>query len=147
MKKIVLIIALIGSFLLVAYAGIKKVNVFQPAQNEITDTWYWESENGKHTLELYLTQDGNTITGKHCCVYNDGKRIDCVDQESENSISLTSTNSNIFQGTLRSSFSDSNIDIRITHNTNNNTLFFEVVNPPSAEYYLPDSATLFNHNE
>jgi hypothetical protein len=111
-------------------------------QDNLTGTWYWKSDNGKNNIELYLIQNGTLVTGKHCGSFYEGSKIDCISEDDENSITLTQISSNVFEGNLISGYSDITIQIRITLNPSNETIFFQQLSQPTGEYYLPNNVMM-----
>ncbi len=112
------------------------------SQENLTGTWYWESSNGKNNVELYLQQNGNLVTGKHCSSFYEGLKLDCVAEDDENSITLSMVSTNVYEGNLISAFSDISVPIRITLNPTNETIIFHQISHPIGEYYLPDDVTM-----
>lgn len=159
MKKSILLSMSITLILLLSITGLSqifnnKTNVIQQKkeveilksptkssiQNNLTGTWYWD--NGVNNAELYLIQNGNSVSGKHCCVFFNGSKLDCIDDEDTNSISLNMTAVDVYEGTLKSGFSDAVVPIRITFNPVSEEIFFQQLSQPIMEYYLPNNVTM-----
>lgn len=111
-------------------------------QDDLNGTWYWKSDNNVNNIELTLNQTDNLASGKHCSSFQNGAKVDCASPQDVNSISLTMVSNNVFEGTLRSEFSDVLINIRITLNPLNETILFQQLTQPDGEYYLPNNVTL-----
>lgn len=107
---------------------------------QLSGTWYWD--NGVNNAELYLMQNENSVSGKHCCVFFNGSKLDCIDDEDNNSISLYMTAVDVYEGTLKSGFSDAVVSIRITFNPVSEEIFFQQLSQPIMEYYLPNNVTM-----
>ena len=100
------------------------------------EAWHWNAPNEKHSFELYLNQnDTNTITGHHCAVFYDGRKIDCVES---GSVNLTLVSPNVYEGTIKSGYSLQQGNIRVVFNPEENTLAFELLQEPEGEFYIPD---------
>lgn len=111
-------------------------------QETLTGTWYWESSNAFNNTELYLVQNGNSVTGKHCSSFSNGSKLDCVSEADSNSVTLNMVSNNVFEGTLQSNFSDVVIPIRVTLNPVSETIQFQQLSQPADEYYLPNNVTM-----
>ena len=110
-------------------------------QNDLNGTWYWESTIHTNTTELYLVQNGNTVTGTHCSSFFNGAKTDCAEGNT-NTISLNMISSNVYEGSINSAFSDVSIPIRITLNSAAETIEFQQLSQPEQEYYLPNNVTM-----
>ncbi len=111
------------------------------SQNDLNGTWYWESAIQTNTTELYLVQNGNTVTGTHCSSFFNGSKTDCA-EENNNTISLNRITENIYEGSINSAFSDVTIPVRITLNPATETIEFKQLSQPEQEYYLPNNVTM-----
>lgn len=109
--------------------------------NIITGTWYWKSPSSNSDTTLYLTQNGNTITGKHCSSFISGSKLDCIENDADDSMILNLVAENVYEGTLKSGSYQADISIRITLNPDNETLYLEQLSQPNEEFYLPNKAT------
>jgi hypothetical protein len=112
------------------------------SQETMSGTWYWKSTNADSDTILYLTQNGNTVTGKHCSSFMGGSKLDCADIDTEDSITLDLVSENVYEGIIKSGFSEAVISVRITLNPNDETIFFSQLSQPNEEYYLPNNVTL-----
>ncbi|WP_396195309.1 hypothetical protein [Flavobacterium sp.] len=108
-------------------------------QEMLSGTWYWKSTSNDNETEFYLIQNGNEITGKHCSSFLGGTKLDCIENNAEDSITLSLVSENVYEGTIRSGFSEVVINIRLSLNPDNNTLYFKQLSQPSEEYYLPNN--------
>lgn len=120
----------------------KRIKISTESQSDLTGTWYWENSSNGSNTELYLTQNGNSVIGKHCSSFFDGSKIDCADEGDTSSISLIMTSPNVFEGTVKSTFSNVEIPVKITLNTENSTIFFQQLFQPTKEYYLPNNVSM-----
>lgn len=111
-------------------------------QETLTGTWYWESSNASNNMELYLTQNGTSANGKHCSSFLNGTKLDCVNNGEANSITLNMVSNNVFEGTLQSNFSDAVINIRLTLDPVNETIYFQQLNLPEGEFYIPNNVIM-----
>ncbi|MFN4026195.1 MAG: hypothetical protein ACK4IZ_01970 [Flavobacterium sp.] len=114
-------------------------NQIASSQTTMSGTWYWKSASNDSETEFYLIQNGNEVTGKHCSSFIGGTKLDCIENNAEDSIVLSLVSENVYEGTIRSGFSEAVINIRLTLNPNNNTLFLKQLSQPSEEYYLPNN--------
>ncbi len=92
---------------------------------EITGTWYWKSTTSDSDTEFHLIQTGNEVTGKHCSSFMSGSKLDCADSNGEDSITLNLVSENVYEGTIKSGFSGAIINVRLTLNPNENSLYFK----------------------
>jgi len=156
MKKIVKITILIVSFISVTAlsqmyiakqaksekkAESKNKKVLALVQNDLNGTWNWESANHTNTTELYLVQNGNSVTGTHCSSFFHGYKTDCANGDST-TISLNRITENVYEGSINTAFSDVSIPIRITLNSAAETIEFKQLSQPQQEYYLPNNVTM-----
>ncbi len=77
--------------------------------------------NGYNSLELI--KQNNTIIGKHCFIFNDGKRVDCCEDDKK-TISLKKGKNNIWFGNLKSCYDNDNFKIKLIKLSNNNYIFY-----------------------
>lgn len=106
---------------------------------DITGTWYWKSTNTDSNTEFYLVQTGNEVTGKHCSSFMNGSKLDCADSSGEDSITLNLVAENVYEGTIKSGYSEAIINVRLTLNPNDDTVYIKQLSQPSEEYYLPNN--------
>jgi hypothetical protein len=108
------------------------------SQATLSGTWYWKSTTTESDTEFYLIQTGNEVTGKHCSSFMSGSKLDCADSNGEDSITLYLVSENVYEGTIKSGFSEAIINVRLTLNPNDDTVYFKQLSQPSEEYYLPN---------
>ena len=128
LKVIVITVITIGFFNLISCTKSK----------DITGTWYWKSTTSDSDTEFHLIQNGNAVTGKHCSSFMSGSKLDCVDSNGEDAITLHLVSENVYEGTIKSGFSEAIINVRLTLNPNDNTVYFKQLSQPSEEFYLPN---------
>ncbi len=104
---------------------------------EISGSWFWQAENGEAQMEITLSIEGSKYTGHHCSVFQNGDRIDCVDEDDPVSIRIQRTAENEFEGIIRSGYSTSEGKINLHFDPENETLLFELSEAPDGTYYLP----------
>lgn len=109
---------------------------------DISGSWSWQTENDKSLMEITLKAEGPDYTGHHCTVFQKGNRIDCVDETEPPSIRIIRTAENLFEGTIRSSYSASEGRVKMIFNPNSKILLFEILEGPTDIYYLPKKAIL-----
>jgi hypothetical protein len=109
------------------------------SQATLTGTWYWKSTNTDSNTEFYLVQTGNEVTGKHCSSFMNGSKLDCADSSGEDSITLNLVAENVYEGTIKSGYSEAIINVRLTLNPNDDTVYIKQLSQPSEEYYLPNN--------
>ena len=117
-------------------------NQIASSQTTLNGTWYWKSTTSDSNTELYLIQNGNEVSGRHCSSFMGGLKIDCVDNSADDSITLHMVSENVFEGIIKSGFSGAVISIRITLDPNEETVFLTQLSEPNEEYYLPNNVTL-----
>ncbi len=110
----------------------------------ISGNWAWEYDNGKHITEITLENiNSNTLQGNYCSTFYSGSKIDCNENLNDFCIQVSSTSTNVFEGTFKSSFCEELGILRLTYNPAEDQLFLEILNEPDGEYYLPDDV-IFN---
>ncbi len=160
MKKILIILALAlsvvfsinGANLLAGFSNTNKGNKMKNEaivktnttinQETLSGTWYWKSTTTDNDTELYLVQNGNTVTGKHCSSFIGGSKLDCVSNTQDDSVLLNMVSNNIFEGTIKSEISGVIISVRITLDPLAETIQFQQLTEPIEEYYLPNNVTM-----
>lgn len=85
-----------------------------------------------------MVQNKKQISGGHCSNFKNGSKLDCTSSDSKNSIILHLVSENVYEGTIKSGFLDAIINVRITLNPNDNTVYIKQLSQPSDEYYLPN---------
>jgi len=109
-----------------------------PELSNFQGTWV-DKEEKDLSFSLDLRQDGDTLTGYHCGMTKDGKRIDCS-LEGEDFTIVGTAKGNIARVKFTSAYSGQIGMAKITHNGEN--LLWEITAFPNGIYYLPDSVTL-----
>ncbi len=115
------------------------IPLFGSAQ-DISGNWSWQAENGEAQMEITLDAEGSNYTGHHCAVFQNGDRIDCVDEDDPVSMRIQRTAENEFEGIIRSGYSPSEGKIKLHFDPENETLLFELIEAPGNIYYLPKRA-------
>jgi len=113
--------------------------------SQISGTWYWDFGNYKHSMELDLELVGTELKGYHCSSFYDGNKIDCIENNNlldDCSLLLTQVSLNVYQGTIKSGFSDTEGVVKITYSAVTDEILFEVIQDPLGEFYLPNNVTL-----
>lgn len=124
------------SFLLLLF-----ITTASPAQ-EIDGSWSWSSEDGDmFTLDLREITD-NSYRGNHCSVYLQGDRLDCYDAADEFTVVLIRKAENIFEGSIRSTYSLTTGNFQLQYLPLDDILLFTLTAPPEGEYYIPLEAEL-----
>lgn len=103
----------------------------------LTGKWSWVSEDKSNTFELDLYEEDGIIEGRHCSVFYDGLKIDCVEKDEASSIQLTQFATGVFEGIIISGFSQNRGKIRLSFNESDNTISFKLLKEPENEYYIP----------
>jgi hypothetical protein len=107
--------------------------------DRMSGTWTWYSEDGKHMVELVLKiKDQLTYSGFYCSVYNDGKKVDCPNDEAKSYMTLRKVNETTFSGSFSSSAFGGKGDITLTYLANKNLLQISI-SEGTGEYYLPNN--------
>jgi hypothetical protein len=101
----------------------------------------WSSVSDTISLDLTLSQNGDSITGYHCSVTANANRIDC------------STDGNVFGITLRGTIKGNSINVTFMSTYSMKTgeavitkkgkyLIWKITKAPDGEFYIPMEATL-----
>ena len=118
------------------------ISAFSCFSQDLTGTWVWNSGNDEKSLELNLFTDSNKeLLGSYCAVFQKGNKIDCNDTTEMPNIYLHPSNPNTFEGTFRSSFTNTSGQLKLTI-LDSNKLQLEITSEPTGEYYLPKSVFL-----
>lgn len=88
-------------------------------------------------MEITLRAEGSEYTGHHCAVFQNGNRIDCVEEDEPASIRIKRTTENEFEGMIRSGYSASEGKIKLLFNPEAKTLLFEISEVSENNYFLP----------
>ncbi len=99
--------------------------------------WEWDDSHG-NTFELVVFQKEDSIKGTHCAVFYNGEKIDCSYKEeiTFNGIVLNNTADVYFISGFSNSRGKAKLSII------NNSIKWEIIQPPKEEYYLPKKAIL-----
>lgn len=113
----------------------------ETANPEVADfqgSWV-DREEKELSFSLDLRQDGTILTGYHCGMTKDAKRIDCSLEGDDFTIVGTITD-NIAKVKFTSAYSGQIGMAKMTHN--GESLLWEITAFPNGLYYLPDRAIL-----
>jgi hypothetical protein len=101
---------------------------------DISGFWTWEEPGNSFKIELEQ-KNSSSWSGYHSGVFHNGNKIDAsID---ENSIYLTKVSTNIFEGTIKSSFSLNTHKVRITYNPTNNSSEWDLYGENTGTFYFP----------
>jgi hypothetical protein len=106
----------------------------------------WHSTNRNFPFDLTLVQEGTQLKGWHCATVLDASRTDCVEDDNpEPSVEGNITGNT---ATLRFVSGYSNAAGQATLIDSGDSLTWHITESPTAEFYLPQQATLFgrDHN-
>ena len=117
---------------------ITATEVAEPEVANFQGSWV-DKEEKDLSFSLDVRQEGTTLTGYHCGMTKDAKRIDCS-LEGEDFTIVGTINGNIAKVKFTSAYSGQIGMAMITHN--GESLLWEITAFPNGIYYLPDSATL-----
>lgn len=112
-------------------------------RQDITGNWNWQYDNGKHITEIKLSfspTNNNLLQGNYCSVFYNGKKIDCVENESSFCLTLTQVATNIFEGNFQSFSHNGYGTIRLTYIPTGEKLNLQILNSQGI-FYLPQEAT------
>lgn len=106
---------------------------------DISGNWSWEYQ-GQNQTEISLESIGNdTYQGTYCSVFYNGKKIDCSDDDTKLSISLSKVSDNVFEGDFESPSFNGHGTIRITYSIwNSESIKLEILTR-NGEFYLPNN--------
>lgn len=113
--------------------------------SQISDTWYWNYGDNKHSFKLDIELTDTNLKGFHCSTFHDGKKIDCIENTSDSddhSIDLTEVSSNVYEGTIKSGYSNTIGTVRLTYLAATDEVVFEIIEDPIGEFYLPNNIRL-----
>lgn len=116
---------------------------FQSPAQEISGSWSWNSEDGGDMFTVDLIKiSKDKYRGSHCSVYLHGDRIDCNDVQDDFTIVLIRKAENIFEGSIRSSYSHSTGNVQLQYLQEEDRILFTLTTPPEGEFYIPVEAEL-----
>lgn len=112
--------------------------IFSSSAQDIAGSWSWNSDEGGNmfTIDLIEIAEHN-YRGNHCSVYLHGDRIDCNENREDFSIALIRKAENIFQGSIRSSYSNAVGNVQLQYLPEDDTMLFSLKTNPKGEYYIP----------
>ena len=110
------------------------------AAGDICKAWFWNSNDDAESFEMEIAEMDGSLKGSHCSVAYNGRYIDCSDGET--SIELHSAGANIFEGTIKSAYSGTTGNIRLTYNKETDTVRFELLEEPPGVFYLPKDVVM-----
>jgi hypothetical protein len=105
----------------------------------------WHAETATSEFNLNLSQIKNKLSGSHCSVQMNGKKIDCVDDDTELSLFGTIENSSTVLVIFTSQFSLKKGTATIKK-LSDTTIEWQIVTKPSGEYHIPNRITLKKAN-
>jgi hypothetical protein len=114
------------------------------AQN-ITGKWHWQNKSGSAMFSLTLEKTtNNTIKGYHCAVAQNGKRIDCDSDSSDDdySVSLMKLQENVYIGTIFSNYSATKSTYKLIYRPSNDTILFQRVKKGDGITFIPKKVVL-----
>ena len=118
------------------------ISAFSSFSQDLSGTWAWDSDNDENSLELILSTESKLdLLGSYCAVFQKGNKIDCNDSTEAPNIYLRQSGPNTFEGTFRSSFSNTSGQLKLI-SLDSDKLQLGVISEPSGEYYLPKSVFL-----
>lgn len=110
---------------------------------DITGSWSWNSEDRQTQFSLDLKKENKEITGTHCAVFYGGDRIDCSENsENEVSVKLVQRSEHLYEGSIKSDYSQTTGKIRLEYNPEEKNLKFQLLKEPSGIFYLPKEVVL-----
>lgn len=110
---------------------------------DIAGSWKWKSENGSNSFKLSLILKDGEFKGYHCGIFYNGEKIDCALEEYGTfSVELKRISQGVFEGSIESAFSGVKAEVKITYNSTDDTLIFNITKEPNEEYYFPDECIL-----
>ncbi|TKG89414.1 hypothetical protein EYV94_25675 [Puteibacter caeruleilacunae] len=98
----------------------------------------WSGETKKGYIEISINQESSSIKGTHCCIAQNGNKID----DGGKYITISGTiNENIATITIISGFSNKTGTAKLTF-ISSNRITFELISPPKGEHYFPSKIQL-----
>ena len=94
-------------------------------------------------MDFTLKAEGEELVGHHCSVFEDGDRIDCLEEDDAVSIRVKRTFQNVYQGTIKSGYSLTTGKLKLTFDVENKALLFEILERPEGVFYLPTKALFY----
>jgi len=118
---------------------------FNTFSQDISGSWRWFEEEDK-AFEIFLEKANPDqladfdFLGTHCGVYQNGDRIDC--EVEDYSIFIKQQSENSFTGKIKSAYSLTDFEIRLTYLSEDKKIFWEVTKKGKGQYYFPLKAIL-----
>lgn len=110
---------------------------------DISGNWNWVTGVGENSFTLTLKKvSENNYRGIHCASYYGGNRIDCESDENNYSVALIRKSDNIFQGTIKSGYSQTTGNFQLQYLPLNNTMIFKITQMPQGISFIPQEAIL-----
>ncbi len=107
----------------------------------IMNKFNWEDESDKSFVIELEQINATSLSGFHTSVFQNGNRTDAF--YDEKSVFLTKVSTNIFEGTIKSSYSLSTHKVRITFNPNEKSIEWRIYEVGSGQFYIPRKAKMF----
>jgi hypothetical protein len=107
------------------------------AQQDFRGTWQWKSNSSVFTLKL--TQKQDSLSGQHCCVAQNGNKIDCS-IKNEITIHGFVKNDSAFI-TFKSTYCRKT-GKAILNKTTPGEIQWRITKEPKGEYYLPKAVLM-----
>ncbi len=103
--------------------------------------WYGKNEELVFEITLKPSPNNNKMFGFHCGALLDGSRTDCVVPDEEDFSIAGNTNKNTANIIIKSTFTDIPIKAELELK-GKNLLSLKLLNPPAAEFYIPEKILL-----
>lgn len=107
---------------------------------DISGSWTWDEPDKSFVIELEQLST-NSYSGFHTGIFQNGNRIDSSLEEK--SIFLSKVSTNIFEGTIKSSYSLSTHKVRITFNPSEKSIEWCLYEVGSGPFYIPKKVKMF----
>ena len=101
----------------------------------------WHAKTVTASFDLKLNQIKGRVSGSHCAIQLGGRKVDCVLEDKDVTITGTANNSASMLVTLISQFSKKKGTASITK-INDSTIQWTILIKPKGEYYLPNQMVL-----
>jgi hypothetical protein len=105
----------------------------------LTGDWHWE--NSTSTFSLNLRQLGDTIKGHYCAVANNGNRVDCYTNESDDCVLSGRLTDNKAKVNFKSCYIGATGQATITYNSEKDQLVW-TLGAVTSDVFAPDSVVL-----
>jgi hypothetical protein len=101
----------------------------------------WHAETATASFDLKLTQIKGRVSGSHCAIQVSGRKVDCVLDDNDVTITGTANNSASMLVTFISQFSQKKGTASITK-IHDSTIEWKILTKPKGENYLPNQMVL-----